>query len=155
MVIRAFSFVATKVSYEDSQLQTNIKKYTGPFKFLFLPAICWKEIAEEIFFFHISIWCLTWDTNPGFGPNKPTHYLLDHDFFRSPQKQRNQLLCRFFRECIKNTKKFGSLSLPSKAANESLVQTFSGMQTLKLFAKNLVLTKYVNALTLSSTILLK
>ena len=27
----------------------------------FLPEICWAEIAEEIFFFHISFWCLIWD----------------------------------------------------------------------------------------------
>ena len=28
--------------------------------------------------FRISFWCLTWDSNPGFSSNKPTHYLLDH-----------------------------------------------------------------------------
>ena len=27
-------------------------------------------------FFHISFWCLTWDTKPGFMSYKPTHYLL-------------------------------------------------------------------------------
>ena len=48
----------------------------------FLLKICWKEIAEEIFFFsHISFWCLPWNTNPGFTSNKLTHYLLDHCVF--------------------------------------------------------------------------
>ena len=28
-----------------------------------LPEICWEEIAE-FFFFYISFWYLTWDTNP-------------------------------------------------------------------------------------------
>ena len=28
--------------------------------------------------FHISYWCLGWDSNPGFSFNKPTHYVLDH-----------------------------------------------------------------------------
>ena len=42
----------------------------------FLPENSWEEIAEEIFFFHISFWCLTWDTNPASTFNKPTHYLL-------------------------------------------------------------------------------
>ena len=32
--------------------------------------------------FHISFWCLAWDSNPGFSSNKPTHYLLDHDDYR-------------------------------------------------------------------------
>ena len=27
--------------------------------------------------FRISFWCLAWDLNPGFSPNKSTHYLLD------------------------------------------------------------------------------
>ena len=41
-----------------------------------------KEIAEEIiFFFHVSFRCLTWDTNPGFSFNKPTHCLLDYGDF--------------------------------------------------------------------------
>ena len=30
---------------------------------------------KNIFFFHISFWCLTWYTKPGFTFNKPTHYL--------------------------------------------------------------------------------
>ena len=34
----------------------------------FLPEICWEEIAEEIFFFHISLWCLK--------SYKAIHYLL-------------------------------------------------------------------------------
>ena len=33
--------------------------------------------------FRISIWCLAWDSNPGFSSNKPTHYLLDHGDFNS------------------------------------------------------------------------
>ena len=44
----------------------------------FLPEIYWEEIAEEIFFFHISFLSLTWDMNPGFPFNKPTYYLLDY-----------------------------------------------------------------------------
>ena len=31
-----------------------------------------------LFLFHISFWCLTWNTNPGFTFNKPPHYLLDY-----------------------------------------------------------------------------
>ena len=34
-----------------------------------------EEIAEDIFFY-ISFRCLTWDTNPDFTSNKPTHYLV-------------------------------------------------------------------------------
>ena len=41
----------------------------------FLPEICWKEDAEEIFAFR----CLTWGLNRGFSFNKPTHYLLDYN----------------------------------------------------------------------------
>ena len=41
-----------------------------------------EEIAKEIYiFFHISFWCLTCDTNPGFMSNKPTHHLLYYDNF--------------------------------------------------------------------------
>ena len=36
-----------------------------------------RENRRWNIFFHISFWCLTWDTNPGF-TSKPTHYLLDH-----------------------------------------------------------------------------
>ena len=35
------------------------------------------------YFFRISFWCLTGDTNPGFTANKSTHYLLDHGDFSS------------------------------------------------------------------------
>ena len=44
----------------------------------FVPEFCWEEIAEEIFFFQISLWCQIWDTKPAFTSNKPTHYLLDY-----------------------------------------------------------------------------
>ena len=48
------------------------------FALRFLPEICRKEVAEEIFG-HISFsWgCFTWDLNQGLLSNKPTHYLLD------------------------------------------------------------------------------
>ena len=46
-----------------------------------LSEICWEEIAEEIFVFHISFWWLTWNMNPGLTSNKPTHYLLDYGYF--------------------------------------------------------------------------
>ena len=53
----------------------------------FLLEICWEEIAEEIYFFRISFWCLTWDTNPNFTANKATHYLLDYgDLFQKYDK---------------------------------------------------------------------
>ena len=39
-----------------------------------------KENCEEIFF-HISFWCLTWDTNPDFTANNPAHYLVDYEDF--------------------------------------------------------------------------
>ena len=49
---------------------------------VFLPEICWQEVAEEIFF-HISFsWrCLTLGLNRGLTFNKLTHYLLEHDNF--------------------------------------------------------------------------
>ena len=37
----------------------------------FQPEICREETEEEIFFFYISFWCLTRETNPGF--TEPTH----------------------------------------------------------------------------------
>ena len=43
-----------------------------------LPEICWEEIAEDLFFFHISFRCLTWVADPGFTSSRPTHYLLDY-----------------------------------------------------------------------------
>ena len=43
----------------------------------FFPEIRWEEIAEENTFC-ILFWCLSWGSNPGFTPNKPTHYLLDY-----------------------------------------------------------------------------
>ena len=46
-----------------------------------LPAICWKKIAAEVYFFHISFLCLTWNTSPCLVSNKPTHYLLDYGDF--------------------------------------------------------------------------
>ena len=30
------------------------------------------------FLFHVSFWCLTWNTNPGYTSNKPAHYLQDY-----------------------------------------------------------------------------
>ena len=48
----------------------------------FLPEICWEEIPEEIFFFHIWFRCLTWDTDLDFTSNKPTHYPLDYSDFQ-------------------------------------------------------------------------
>ena len=51
---------------------------------------------SDIFFFHISLWCLTWDSNPILKFNKPTHYLrvygelITHSFCLP--KFRSQLL---------------------------------------------------------------
>ena len=44
-----------------------LRSFSWQFYFLseFLPEICWEEIANEIFFFHISFWCLTWNWIPG------------------------------------------------------------------------------------------
>ena len=40
-----------------------------------------RGIAEEIYiFFHISFWCLNWDTNTDFTSNKPRYYLLHTSF---------------------------------------------------------------------------
>ena len=63
----------------DSEQQIYLKNFSWQIHLVseFLPEICWEEIADEIFF-HISFWCLTWDTNLGFTSNKPIHYLLDH-----------------------------------------------------------------------------
>ena len=38
---------------------------------------------RNIYFFHISFWCLIWDTSPGFMSNKSIHYLLDYGDFGS------------------------------------------------------------------------
>ena len=43
-----------------------------------LREICWEQIAEEMFFFYISFWCLTWGLNSGLTSNKPTHCLEDY-----------------------------------------------------------------------------
>ena len=40
-----------------------------------------RKSLNKYFFLHISFWCLTWATNPGFTSNKPTHYLLDYGGF--------------------------------------------------------------------------
>ena len=40
-----------------------------------MPEICRRNT------FRISFRFLTWDSNPGFSSNKPTHYLLDHGDF--------------------------------------------------------------------------
>ena len=58
------------------------KLFHGRFIYLrseLLLEICWEEIAEEIIVLHISFWCLTWNTNPGFSFNKPTHYLFGYN----------------------------------------------------------------------------
>ena len=47
-----------------------------------------------MYFFHISFWCLPWDTNPGFKSNKPTHYLLDYgdlNLLSVDLKQKNEI----------------------------------------------------------------
>ena len=49
----------------------------------FLPEICWEIMAEEIYFFHTSSWCLIWDTNPSFKSNNEKQYLLEYDDFNS------------------------------------------------------------------------
>ena len=49
-------------------------------RFIYSQSFCQKS-AENYIFFHISFWCLTWDTNPGFKSNKPTHYVLDYSDF--------------------------------------------------------------------------
>ena len=60
-------------------------------KFRFLSKLVWwltepegghykrtlKENRQRNIFFHISFWCLTWYTNPGFTSYKPIRYLLD------------------------------------------------------------------------------
>ena len=33
-------------------------------------------------YFSYLIWCLAWESNPGFSSNKSTHYLLDHGDFK-------------------------------------------------------------------------
>ena len=50
--------------------------------FVYAQSYCQKcserKLPKKYFFFHISFWCPTWDANPGFTSNKPTHYLLDY-----------------------------------------------------------------------------
>ena len=40
-----------------------------------------KRKSLKKYFFQISVLCLTWNTNPEFTSNKPTHYLLDYGGF--------------------------------------------------------------------------
>ena len=42
--------------------------------------IGWEGVTEEIFF-HIFLWCPTWDLNQGLTSNKPSHYLLEQGDF--------------------------------------------------------------------------
>ena len=72
----------------------------------FLTEICWEEVAEKIFF-HISFsWsCMTWGLN----------YLLPTGIGLPTRLRRL------------HTKKFDSLSLPTKAADPILMQTFLEM----------------------------
>ena len=68
----------------------------------FLPEIFWEEIAEEIIFFHILFWCLTWFTNLGFISNEPTYYLLDYgDFKCYLMAYKNQLIKIYAIWCMK------------------------------------------------------
>ena len=61
----------------------NVRFFEKPFhgRFILTHGVFCQKSAERKsprkYFFHISFWCLTWDTNPGFTSNKPTHYLLD------------------------------------------------------------------------------
>ena len=41
-----------------------------------------RKSPKKYFGFHISLWCLTQDTNQGFTSNKPTHNLLDYGDFK-------------------------------------------------------------------------
>ena len=41
-----------------------------------------EEITEVIYIFLYFVLCLTWDINPDFMSNKPTHYLLEYDAFK-------------------------------------------------------------------------
>ena len=50
---------------------------------VFLPEICWEEIAEEILLI-FCFWCLAWSSYLGFTSNKLTHYLLDYGDFNIP-----------------------------------------------------------------------
>ena len=45
-------------------------------------AFAWNLLSgnrrRNILSFHISFWCLIWNTNPVFSSNKPIYYLLDY-----------------------------------------------------------------------------
>ena len=69
----------------DFALQIFEKLFHGGF--IYFQSFCQKSAERKspkkffLFIFHF-LW-LTWDTNPGFTSNKPTHYLLDYgDFLR-------------------------------------------------------------------------
>ena len=65
----------------DPERQIFVKLFHG--RFIYSHSFCQisaeRKVAED--FFHISFWCLSWDTTPGFTFNKSTHYLLDYDDF--------------------------------------------------------------------------
>ena len=41
-----------------------------------------EKKSPKKYFFHISFWCLTWQQNPDYSSNKPTHHPLENgDFY--------------------------------------------------------------------------
>ena len=96
--------------------------------FIYFQSFCQKS-AEKKIFVHILFRCLTWETNPGFTPNKPAHYLrrlllylnptcLDmqssttsRDFFEKGKRNLKILFCR---EVKPYPKKLENLSLSRK-----------------------------------------
>ena len=67
--------------------------------FVYSQSFCQKSAERKSpknFFFIF----LTWDTNPGFTSNKPTHYLLDSDFKNRNLGEEIQVLISRFDEGV-------------------------------------------------------
>ena len=118
---------------------------------LFVADFCQKsiegEIGEKYFFISYSFWCLTRETNPGFTPNKPTHYLPDYgvlpsahfwhklgDEIKSPWKVSQQIVTWLILAFLRNWK-----GVPLKCTLEAQTYHFnldiSYLNELKILMK--------------------
>ena len=73
------------------EVHFNVDSERGIFEKLFHGRFIYSQsVCQKLF--HISFWCPTWGTNPGFTSNKPTHYLLDYGDMMSRLRNLGKLL---------------------------------------------------------------
>ena len=93
----------------DSERQIFWETFHG--NFIYSQSLCQKsaerKLPKKYFLYFVLIWCLAWDSNPGFSFNEPTHYLLDHGDF-SLKDNKFHFIVIFVQKCIrdKNCKNF-------------------------------------------------